>query len=171
MSDRCSGQCCREFTLTGMGRTPDEIRERLRERGGPEGAQIADMVIPIRALVPGALAPNGAVVEVEPAGGGWVFTCSNHDPETGNCRAYETRPKYMCGAFPYGKPCEHGEKCTWTLGRLGLWPLAFVHYEWSSAEGTIVRRNHLPVIQPGGAPNQRAALSAAESHTVRVAAA
>lgn len=156
--DRCSGACCKEFVLTGKGHTPDEIRTFLREKAGPEGAQIADMLVPLRQVAAGVAAPNGTVFEAAPIGGGWVFTCKHHDPETGDCRAYGSRPRYMCGAFPYGVPCEHKERCTWTLGRLGLWPLAFHRYGTDITETFVVRRTHLPVLQPSGAANQRAAL-------------
>lgn len=159
MSDRCSGQCCREFCLTGKGHTPDEIRAFLREKAGPEGEQIADMLVPLRQIDVGVIAPDGTKFTVAPVGGGWVFTCKHHDPDTGDCRAYGSRPRFMCGAYPYGSPCEHKEQCTWTLGRLGLWPLVFRRYE-EDAVGrvTSMERAHLPVLQPGGSANQRAAL-------------
>jgi Fe-S-cluster containining protein len=155
MGDRCSGQCCREFSLTGKGFTPDEIRAYLRDKGGSEGAQIADLLIPIRPIVAGTSAADGSVYQDTPAGGGWLFGCIHHDPTTGNCGIYETRPRHMCGAYPYGSPCAHKD-CTWDLGRSGAWPLSFVRRDWTSDRS--VQRMHLRVVQPSGAKDQQASL-------------
>jgi Fe-S-cluster containining protein len=150
-----------------MGETPEAIRTYLRERGGPEGAQIADMVVPLRAMVPGSSAPDGRIIEVTPEGGGWIFTCKNFEAETGNCLIYAMRPKYMCGSFPYGNPCEHGENCTWSAGRLGAWPLTFSTTVWRDGSDVSSRRWHLRVVQGGGRPSQELALSFARREVHR----
>ncbi len=67
MGDRCSGQCCEEFTITGCGHTPEEIRTFLREKAH-EGVQVADMIVPLRAIVAGTIAPNGTVFADAPPG-------------------------------------------------------------------------------------------------------
>lgn len=139
-----------------MGETVEEIRAYLRERGGQEGAQIADMIVPLRAIDAGTVLPNGDPCQVKPAGGGWIFTCRHFDMCTGNCGIYSTRPRFMCGQFPYGKPCEHGERCEWDLGRAGHWPMTFKM--WSTVGYLPVRRWHLRVVQPNGRPSQEDAL-------------
>ena len=110
----------------------------------------------------GTILPNERVAD---SAGGVIFTCRHHDTKTGDCRAYEARPKYMCGAYPYGKPCEHGDRCTWTQGRGGFWPLSFPYTRWSDGAGGLVRRTHLKVVQPGGEPNQQAGLRGAPLYT------
>lgn len=162
MSDRCSGNCCREFTLL-CGKTPEEIDTFLRTKAW-DGVQIADMVIPLRPLVAGTVLPNGDTVPEGFIGSGWIFTCKHFDPATNNCGIYETRPR-MCRSFPYGSRCEHGDRCTWDAGRAGHWPPRF--HRWDSGE----KRTHLNVYQPSGASSQREALAVSDTLVERTAAA
>lgn len=149
VADRCTGACCEKFALTGIGRTVEEIRAFLLERG-LDGPTIADMIVPLYPIEPGALAPNGETVVEAPQGGGWVFTCRHFTG--GQCGIYERRPA-MCREFPYGKPCEHGERCAWNAGRTGRWPPAGVRYEYLHEEGhgpgEARRRTHLRVVTEG----------------------
>jgi Fe-S-cluster containining protein len=93
---RCAGHCCRVFSLP-YG--PEEMKTRAP--GFVDGEQIAAMV---KHLGHGLAASfPGAPPHTVPA---HYYTCTNHDPETGDCRAYETRPG-MCSDFPYGKPCPY----------------------------------------------------------------
>ena len=163
MGDRCSGDCCREFTIVGYGETPEAINAFLRERGGPEGVQIADMLIPLRPIGAGTILPNGRRAEETPPGGGWICTCKNLERASGNCLAYATRPRFMCWAFPYGHPCEHGERCTWDAGRAGHWPLHFHRDEPLPDEpGMVLRFVHLRVLGADGR-GQEEALAVAQA--------
>jgi Fe-S-cluster containining protein len=151
--DRCSGHCCREFTLTGIGETPEAIRAWLVARA-EDGEQIADMVVPLRAIDVGVLAPDGRIVEEKPVGGVWIFTCRHYDAGTNNCLIYASRPR-MCRDFPYGRPCEHGDRCTWGAGRIGAWPLTFSSAVWRDGSDISSRRWHLRVLQEGGRDSQK----------------
>lgn len=91
MGDRCTGDCCRKFFLNA---SPQWFATRLanlklEKRSEPEVEQIAEMLILIE-----------SVSEEEN-----YYTCKNHDPISGDCRIYETRPK-MCRDYPY-----HGQRC------------------------------------------------------------
>ncbi len=152
MGDRCTGACCEELAITGVGRTVDEVLTFVRGRG-LDGPFIADMLVPLRAVVPGALAPNGDVVQVEPDGGGWVFACRHFDAAARSCTVYDRRPR-MCRDYPYGSPCLHG-RCTWGAGRSGAWPRSEVRYEDvpepGRAQGDARRVVHLRVLSvPAG---------------------
>ncbi len=145
MSDRCTGACCTRFAFTGKGTTPEEIVGFIRENGR-DGAQIADMILPLYPLIPGAEYPTGNVVLEKPVGGGWVFTCKHFNLETRDCGIYESRPE-MCREYPYRSPCEHGERCTWSLGRAGKWPPPKVHYQQMHQ---LQWRTHLRVVDENG---------------------
>jgi Fe-S-cluster containining protein len=108
MSDisECPGLCCAAFywphTLT-------ETRKRAAANRLTDGAQIADMLIP--------LTPKQAKERHVAFGGthdwmkwkdrGHHFTCKNWDEDTRLCRIYEDRPT-MCRDFPYGNDCPMG---------------------------------------------------------------
>lgn len=164
MGDRCSGDCCREFTLTGFGATPEAIVDTIRAKS-QDGAVIADMVVPLRAIVPGTVLPDGTTCETEPPGGGWVFTCRHFDDASGNCGIYASRPR-MCRNFPYGRACEH-PSCTWDAGRAGAWPLHFTReVPLPDEPGMVLRFTHLRVLGAGGQA-QEAALREAADRTAR----
>lgn len=150
MGDRCSGNCCRAFTLF-CGNTPEEVDAYLRKQAA-EGEKIADMLVPLRPVEVGTTLPSG---EVATTAGGYIFTCRHHDPETGDCRAYSSRPR-MCSAFPYGNPCPYGKACSWDVGQLGAWPPTF--QRWGTYGGEFEKHTHLRVLQPNGTPHQRYAL-------------
>lgn len=126
MGDRCTGNCCEEFTIS-LGPTVEVILDKLRNGNMIDGAYIADMLVPIRALTVGARTPSGAIIteeEVRDAPGncwGWVFTCRHFDKTNRVCTAYEERPQ-MCREFPYGRACPYGDKCEWDKGRAGQYP-------------------------------------------------
>lgn len=133
MGDRCTGNCCESFVINHIGDTPEKIDAYLRTRA-VDGVQIADMLVPIRKVEPGAVMPDGSLAEHEPQGGGWVFTCKHFDTGVRNCGIYATRPA-MCRDFPYGKPCEHGDRCGWDRGRNGKHPPKPAHYKlWAATE-------------------------------------
>lgn len=95
--ERCAGHCCRVFSLPyGPGELA-EVAGKVRD-----GEQIAAMVIYL------GHGPASAFPGAPPLDPSHFYTCSNHDPVTGDCRAYESRPS-MCSDFPYGKPCPYPE--------------------------------------------------------------
>lgn len=115
MADRCTGQCCRSFYLPFnheehrellTDRDPSWAKDTLYSHGlritAMDGAMILSMVIPL------------------PGDGPQQYTCKFFDGK--NCGAYEVRPD-MCKSYPYGKPCEHGDKCEWDDARYGRLPV------------------------------------------------
>lgn len=93
---RCVGHCCRVFSLPMR---PEE----LRASRDPEATKIAGMVIYLghylSTELPGAPPQNEGVRE-------HFYTCINRNTVTGDCMAYETRPR-MCREFPYGSQCPY----------------------------------------------------------------
>ncbi len=148
MGAQCTGECCEAFAIT-CGKTLDAIDFYLRSVA-EDGAFIADMLIPLYALVAGTTMPSGELVTPEHAKGGaigWVFTCKHFDREQRLCSVYADRP-LMCRDFPYGKPCEHHERCGWDKGRAGKHPLRVVKYEDTRLDsGRMHRRVHLAMIK------------------------
>lgn len=122
MGDRCTGHCCREFSLPAgrdylaaqafwwlaLGTTVDDLANGL------EHAKIASMIIPSRIAEIGDLLPDGRPAEHRQN----VWTCSHFDGE--NCTDYEHRPR-MCSAYPYNAPCGFVD-CAWDAGRAGTHP-------------------------------------------------
>lgn len=122
MGDRCTGNCCEEFTIS-LGPTVEVILDRLRNENRIDGAYIADMLVPLRALTVGARKVSSVDLVTEedvrdaPGGcWGWAFTCRHFDTTNRVCTAYEDRPQ-MCRDFPYGKKCPYGDSCEWDKGR------------------------------------------------------
>lgn len=148
-ADRCTGNCCNEFVMT-IGDSVEAIRTRLLTNVY-DGHFIADMLIPIRPLVAGSKLPNGDVLKAEDVGTrciGWVFTCKHFDREKRACTVYESRPN-MCREYPYGKPCEHGDQCSWSQGRAGLYPPAHWKIKCASDGGSTRAKQtiHLRVLE------------------------
>lgn len=114
MGKRCSGHCCREFVLAGVGHTVKEIRRFLRERAA-DGNVIADMLVPLRAIASGTVLPTGKSADGVPSGGGWVFTCRHFNTTSNDCEIYRSRPA-MCRDYPYASSCSL-DGCTWNDGR------------------------------------------------------
>lgn len=118
MGDRCTGHCCKAFTLPC---SMDVVKLKVEEGTVTDGAIIADMLIPmyagpyagmpddIRAKVDKVAASNRTD---EPA---FVYTCRHFDGA--NCTNYEGRPD-MCKAYPYGTRCEY-RGCEWKAARDG----------------------------------------------------
>lgn len=107
MTDRCTGHCCRRFTLPF---TPTGILQRRSQM--EDGDLVADMVIPIGFSCD---APSGEVLG-EPC---WWYTCCHLLP-SGDCAIYESRPE-VCRSYPYGSPCKY-PGCTWAAARAGTAP-------------------------------------------------
>lgn len=119
---RCSGQCCKHFPLP-FGPVELWAEYLAVKKGEPtrfppsEIEKVAEMVI--------FLGRERGRFSDEML---FFYTCRYYDAATGNCTNYENRPA-MCSDYPYGKPCEHGDACTWEEGRNGT------------------HRRHLPVIR------------------------
>jgi Fe-S-cluster containining protein len=86
----CTGECCRRFILNDFAMADLQVRA-WKCSPGNELVQIAAMVVSI-----GHGAWDGP--------GDW-FTCRNWDQETMLCRIYDSRPPYLCGAYPYTSTC------------------------------------------------------------------
>lgn len=126
MADRCTGECCKAFFLPfthedhrkslteRVDRQSDEIFFNGEWRRVIDGEMILAMIVPLPELE------------------NTQYTCRHFDGA--NCKAYELRPE-MCQEFPYGKPCEHREKCQWTAGQTGTHQ-ALVQLEAPEKTGT-----------------------------------
>jgi Fe-S-cluster containining protein len=103
MSDRCTGHCCKRFTLPY---SPEELvayKDRLLE---------SDVVVPmVTFLEVSTLHADGIDYPDAPR---WWYTCKNLLPD-GNCGIYETRPR-MCWDYPYESTCQYVD-CTWEAGK------------------------------------------------------
>lgn len=104
MGDRCTGHCCREFTLPF---SDQEIEDYAAGRNLP----------PDESSDSGFMARNAVFVGKSRYGGKY-FTCKQYDAETGDCRAYESRPR-VCKQYPnYKSGWVCGNKgCGWTENR------------------------------------------------------
>ena len=80
---RCSGHCCRSFSIPYKLEELEEKQVAIRD-----GAMIIDMLIPLE---------DGK------------FTC-RHIADNGDCSIYENRPD-MCSKYPYGDRCSY-QGCT-----------------------------------------------------------
>lgn len=79
MTERCTGHCCRGFTLSApVSSLPGNVLD---------GEKILDMIEP-------AVSRDGAP----------RYNCRHHDEATGDCRIYADRPK-MCVDYPYREAC------------------------------------------------------------------
>lgn len=79
--NRCDGKCCRTFVLN-----PDVIDLDYDFSRHLAGAYIKDMLIP---LGRGLVNPATGHVYTEPRS---LWTCRHLDTDTGDCKAYESRP-------------------------------------------------------------------------------
>lgn len=102
---RCTGHCCRGFSLEHPKAAVEEEVRRIRAGEPlllniPQVETIAEMIIPLGVFR-----------------GQELFTCK-HLSKEGNCTIYETRPP-MCRNFPGPEPCpyrncaSHGEQPIW----------------------------------------------------------
>jgi Fe-S-cluster containining protein len=122
MSDRCTGHCCRDFTLPFSpgelsGAVGDNIRAMNEELRGElltqqcwerDLIQIHDMVV--------YLGNYGTDDFKERA---WHYRCKNIQ-DNGDCGIYQTRPG-MCRRFPSSGHCGYSA-CNWTEAREGRAP-------------------------------------------------
>jgi Fe-S-cluster containining protein len=103
VTNRCTGHCCREFYLP---LTPAEIESYARGEYPTEDEK-SDR---------GFMARNA--IWLKTVNGSAYFTCRQYDTETGNCNAYDRRPR-TCSGYPgYGGSHKCSNKgCTWTIRR------------------------------------------------------
>jgi len=107
--DRCTGHCCRCFTLNisleGLKQLVAEFQEPYSEVE-LDNIQVAQMVIPLSGE-----AEQEAIRVTGSKGTPGIprFTCKNLQSD-GNCGIYESRPK-MCRDYPNTGTCEYSE-CT-----------------------------------------------------------
>jgi len=130
MSDRCTGHCCKCFTIS---LSPEEVAEAYRFeqeckekwKAGQdlptiEACQDANghsRIIDIEKLAPMLVLvahtdknplTGAPTLSGEPA---YFYTCRHLLP-SGDCGAYDERPG-MCKDYPYGRACAY-DGCTWT---------------------------------------------------------
>lgn len=109
--DRCTGHCCRAFT---MHYSPEQLLSRcFYDNDVGDGRVLASMARPL-GYFSRADAPPG---HRNPPSGSWWYTCAHFDEASGQCGIYDRRPR-MCWMFPYGSACPY-EGCTWDKGRGG----------------------------------------------------
>ena len=104
MGDRCTGHCCREFYLPFSNQ---EVADYAAGVNLPPN-EITDI---------GFMARNAVFIGKGPDGSNY-FTCRMYDSATGNCGAYERRPR-VCSGYPSytkGDKCSN-KGCTWTEER------------------------------------------------------
>lgn len=97
---RCSGHCCRRFTLLY---SPEELAIfRQRTADGEATCEDIEIIEPMVIYLgkhnydPQLGTPVDAPMH--------HYTCKNFDEASGDCRIYETRPG-MCRNFPYDGSC------------------------------------------------------------------
>lgn len=104
MTDRCTGHCCRLFTLSF---SPDELAAAAAAPGASEELKkIASMVVYAGKGKPAAF---GVRVNDLHDVDGHRYNC-RHLQADGNCGDYDNRPA-MCSDYPYGRPCGYAD-CT-----------------------------------------------------------
>ena len=105
---RCTGHCCRGFTLD-----LDYVTDP--EASFQDDAFIRDMLVPIEPDL-----DDGR----EHA---WKFDCRHHDGR--NCTRYADRPK-MCRDYPYGKACGRAGCTLAGLGETRGWVWLEAEQDW-----------------------------------------
>ena len=113
MGDRCTGLCCRYFSL-GPPEMIASVLERDLAKGGKEAAE-AQKVKDL--LIYRGYFTNPHNEDKEP--GHW-YTCQHFvvdDDYVGSCSIYETRP-WMCQHYPNGLACAYAKTgCTWDYAK------------------------------------------------------
>ena len=111
---RCTGHCCKSFTLSSGGPywTRKEVQQMIDDDNsgeidlGDHNRQVVNMAIPIedKEYADGEddRMPLGAPYT--------LFTCKNFDVDTNDCKIYETRPN-MCVKAGEDDSCSY-EECT-----------------------------------------------------------
>ena len=130
MSDRCTGHCCRDFTLPY---SPDELWQSynafLAMRNGEVPVQVGDILYRSQPRIPQDIHLIAPMVTYlghydTPASQNTVpevmrlehhYTCKHYDAATHNCTIYDIRPA-MCREYPYGHGCNYAA-CTWESQR------------------------------------------------------
>lgn len=96
---RCTGDCCRSFSLPFTQEQFAKIKaDPEKQKRYKDGERIFNMILPlgnVRTL------PNGVREKDAKLA---YYTCWHHDPISGNCTIYDTRPR-MCRLYPYGNEC------------------------------------------------------------------
>ena len=114
MGDRCTGHCCRDFTVPLTREQLVEYRRRAAageplvrdgEKNWSDIETIVDMLVHVRTH---ATAPDGSPLHAPVS----RYTCRHLQPN-GDCGIYERRPQ-MCRKYPYGGECQY-RTCTWSL--------------------------------------------------------
>lgn len=107
---RCTGACCRKFTLP---EAPEYFeRMYLAWKNAPEssfklpGNDIHIIWPMLIYLGQSDVSPNGGKLAFPQH----FYTCKHLDKDTGDCTIYEHRPR-MCSEYPYGSRCKY-EDCT-----------------------------------------------------------
>ena len=133
---RCSGACCRCFSLP---HSPAELWDNYdRWANGVEEPPPGQtgILIDIHILAPmvmyvGTRPPDWA--GFSHADPGYYYTCKHFSAATGDCTIYERRPQ-VCRDFPYGRPCEF-KGCTWETGKAGNHPPNTKFSEYTAPQG------------------------------------
>lgn len=105
MDDRCTGACCRNFSIPY---SPFELREAYdawRAQTPQKTPYLDDiwLIAPMVRLVRTAAAEGGPMR--------YFYRCVHIDDATGNCQIYGIRPR-MCREYPYGGQCTFTD-CSW----------------------------------------------------------
>lgn len=126
MGDRCTGHCCRFFTMGDPVSLTDHLKEKAvlldgeitskeDEDARSNAKKLLDMLLYRGLLKANPLLRTPCSVKTENVDKYWHFwTCKyvvEHEDGTASCGNYENRPD-MCKRFPYGKECEF-PGCTW----------------------------------------------------------
>lgn len=88
--NRCTGHCCRAFTVSSSL----DVLAELANNGDEQAAIVFDMVIPI------PLEADVSAIDPDATPGVQRYECRHFDPRSGNCTNYEGRP-IMCRDYPY----------------------------------------------------------------------
>lgn len=134
---RCSGHCCKRFTLphdyetmkrayehwyAGHGDFIGMSHGKLRPSDHPTKYNMMDIHLIYPMLIP--LGTLKETAEGDPTENeNHLYTCKHYDTNTGNCTIYEHRPS-MCRDYPYKRACNY-KSCTWEGHRLSDQPKDF----------------------------------------------
>ena len=122
MSDRCTGHCCRDFSLPY---SPEEI-EAMRlsvTKWDAAGNEAIAHIYPHAVF--NDLGTIAAMVQYRGEHDGrHRYNCA-HLSENGDCAIYERRPS-MCVRYPYSRRCQH-DGCTWKDARRVRLPIYSAH--------------------------------------------
>lgn len=126
MGDRCTGDCCENFTLPV---SPEELEANYHRwviDGQPLGMNRAapktwfqdiHLIYPMVTylgytdITPPKVNLTDEQILGNPEPKFHRYTCKHFDPKTRNCTIYEIRP-VMCRSYPHGCGCNYAG-CTW----------------------------------------------------------